>query len=1287
MKSLLKLAVVLLLLFSMVGTASAAISVSITNEAGTPDAYTVDWSWTDNVNDTASTQYNIKIEGPSPGTSSVYTNSLTGSNDQYSGALVAGGYTITVSNADDSTDNGMATFTVAPPAALDKPEFTTFSSSTDIASLNDIEIEWVLDVSGLTDVTLQSNISGSWQPVDNSTTSSITVTGDSGADTTFYFKLTNSTTESDVTSIVLPKIGTSAIENTSDSITWTLSTSGWNSYEYLVMDDTVSPSGTPSTNSNGIIEATGLTPSTEYDLYVRGINNTEGQKQGLWTKIDGNTTAASTNFVSEIISSKKDIFDSDTNKTKDFEIENSTTFYLNITAIKSVDFIWKLEYNNSTDWNTVPPSWYSNSTDTANNSSNFSWKPNATGEYRLNLTMTDTSTSPNPTQSLSWNITVTPKTTGDRIWDASLSMPTNYTWTARSFSGFYYDLDTGEGSEYMTISNIGRTIAKGDIYYETTTSDVDYEYDGWGTYQIVGFMGDKYYAGSGSDSLMKNGNLSKVLLDSDDSNNYNVGQYLALEEGYSVKIDQIDVNGNSAYLVVEKDGKEVGSGIVNTNNNATFVYEKKISNVNTPFIMIHVRSVFMGTESSLITIDGVFQISDKLVKLESGTEIDKMEIESVNGDTITMSNSERVSLSQDSNVTLMGKLKFIVADSDTLRFAPTIEYTDPGIYEIRGTVSDFDDPEYVIYDWTPQNFEGFYYDINDDITASESIKIETTLDNSSRRINDGELVYTANTTVVDYEYESWGSYTVIGFMGEKYYAGTSGGLLSNGNLSKVLVDTDEKRNMYVNQSVSLENGVSVRASQIDVNGNRALLVVEKDGKELYSEIVQSGNDLNYSKKIGSGSENTTFVKVHVDAVFMGTESSLVTISGIFQASDELTKIEEGTTYGKMEVTSVSSTGIILENDGSITLSQDSDVEFMKVGNSSMYFKVGDNNTLRFAPVVEKEIGSSDPLNVKLSNSTVVLGDTVTITIEDRGVTIEGVAVTINGSTVGTTNSSGQVNYTTSSVGTFRVNAEKSGYTAGNASLTVNEKLINMTVRVSPETVYFGTAGTIKATDSLNGSAIGDATVYISGESIGRTNSSGELNYTFNKTGSVTIDVVKEKYNNGTTTINVSQEVAFAYANFTLKPDEPSAKKAIKLTFDVTNNGIKSGSHDVSLILKDSSGNVIDQDNKSVSVDMGKSKSVSLSVKAPEQGTYTLTLQETDSNRTIDLPSSMSTVPVGEAKFGSTILYIVLAIVAIIVIAVVGFIAYLFGVKGATKDNYQMVAQEVIDDIKSKFQRK
>ena len=74
-------------------------------------------------------------------------------------------------------------------------------------------------------------------------------------------------------------------------------------------------------------------------------------------------------------------------------------------------------------------------------------------------------------------------------------MPTTYTWDAQSYSGFYYDLDSGVSSEKMTIEDIDRNIDAGDIKYITSPTETDFEYNNWGSYQVIGFMAEKYFAG------------------------------------------------------------------------------------------------------------------------------------------------------------------------------------------------------------------------------------------------------------------------------------------------------------------------------------------------------------------------------------------------------------------------------------------------------------------------------------------------------------------------------------------------------------------------------------------------------------------------------------------------------------------------------------------------------------------------------------------------------------------------------------------------------------------------
>ena len=1271
MKQILKIATLLLVLLAMTGMASAAIDPittpitpilsTVLSADGINYNFTVGWTGTDEGTVT------IKI---SPGSIPDSPVPFSPSSKDFSVPLIPGTtYTVNVSDASSSQE---ITFTT--PAYLTEPTITDFKSL-DTSSNPNLDLSWQWTSSS--GEILQIYDGTNWV---NLTTNTATFPGNPTLNTNVVFRTISADSYSNnTTPIIFKPVTFASNSTTSNSITWTLG-NDWPKYaNYSVVGSVsgaVASSDLSYVEADRNVTASNLNPGEDYTLTIRGFDDSTG---GLGYSLFNSSPAVP--LVIESILNKTamtNFFDS--GNPKDLSIENTTLFSLKAVTNNTSSFKWELNKTGDTSFTNIKKIDV-----TSAKEDTFNWTPDKLGAYTLKLIVNDGTNE----QTVTWNITVTERSSGNRIW--SDGMPTTYTWNARSFAGFYYDLDTGEGSEQMTIKNIGRSLDKNSITYTTKTSNVTYAYDPWQTYQIVGFMGDKYYAGSGSDSLMKNGNLSKVLVDSDESKSYRVGQYIALEEGYSVKIQQLDIKGNQAWLVIEKDGKEVASGSVSSGSGSgsTFIYEANLSKTKVPLIRVHVKSVFMGTESSLLEIDGLFQISDKLTKLESGTKIDKMEITGVSGDTIEMTNSERVSLSQDSEVTLMGKMKFIVADNSTLKFAPTIEYTDPGIYEIRGTVSDFSNPNYIVYNWTPQNFEGFYYNIDDDIGSSESIKINQTLSDSNRRIDRHNLTYTANATEVNYNYSGWtNKYSVVGFMGEKYYAGVGGSLLKGGNLSKVLIDGDEKRNIYSGQYITLEEGYSIKVSELDVNGNRALFILEKDGKVIDSgSPVSGGSDYIYEKKIGSGSGiRVEFIRLHVDSVFMGTESSLVTVSGLFQVSENLTKVENGAKYGKMEVDSYSDKGIILSNDDSISLSSGNDVEFMKVGNQSMYFKVGDNSTLRFAPVVEREIGSTTPLEVKVDPSEVEVGSKVNVTVMDRGTTIEGVTVIANGSTVGTTNSSGMIEYTTNSVGTIKITGEKPGYVNGSTSLTVKEKSLNMTISVSPEPLYFGTSGTIKVTDALNGSAVSGVSILVGNASAGTTGSNGELSYTFNTTGDVTIQGSKTGYINSTKSVFITQKDVFNYSNFTMKPNPLAAKSNTKLSFEAVNVGIEEGSHTLKLVVKDNNGAVISETTNDVSLKVGADKKVTFSFKPPAEGNYRLELTETDSNRVIDL-SSMSSISVGPAKmFGSTILYIILAILAVILLIIIGVVAYLFGVKGATRHNYKDVAGNIVDDVKTRFRR-
>ncbi len=222
----------------------------------------------------------------------------------------------------------------------------------------------------------------------------------------------------------------------------------------------------------------------------------------------------------------------------------------------------------------------------------------------------------------------------DRIWREGYNPRGLYTWTPQSFSGFFYDLKNDVGTESLTIDlpSSGRSIDSGGLKYTTKAQDTDFQFNDWGSYQVIGFMAEKYFAGYNegvvSDtnrSLINDGQLRRVLVDSDNESTLTTGSALPLEEGYELRIKQIDINGNKVFLSLAKDGDEVDSKVVSPEpsdpKSSTYKYEVDVSGEKTPIVLAHISNVFASTESDLVTVDGLFQISDSYNSVEEWRQV------------------------------------------------------------------------------------------------------------------------------------------------------------------------------------------------------------------------------------------------------------------------------------------------------------------------------------------------------------------------------------------------------------------------------------------------------------------------------------------------------------------------------------------------------------------------------------------------------------------------------------------------------------------------------------------
>ena len=827
-------------------------------------------------------------------------------------------------------------------------------------------------------------------------------------------------------------------------------------------------------------------------------------------------------------------------------------------------------------------------------------------------------------------LTEQPLADTDRIWREGKN-PEVYTWTPQTFSGFFYDLKDDVGTEKLTINlkrsgaQYSRSIDSGDLIYSSDVQDLDYKFEDWGSYQVMGFMADKYFAGyekndlfDGEKSLINEGQLRKVLIDNDEDKTITSGSVLPLEEGYELRIKEVDINGNKVYLGLARDGTEIDSKVISPDSlkSATYQYKIKIAGDDVPIIMTHISNVFASAESNLVTVDGVFQISDDYAPVEDGDKYDKMKVTSVSDIGIEMKNEDSLTLRKGSTVKVFGNVGFQVADADELRFAPTVERT--GTYEVRGTV--INPARTNNFTWTPYNFEGFYYDIDDDV-GTESLDARIT---GGNKIEEKDLIYETSPQRIKFKFEDWGRYEVIGFMADKYFAGYANdteftdeaSAINEGQLRKILIDSDDDQTIATGSVLPLDEGYELRIKQVDINGNKVYLALARDGTEIDSKVVTpaSASDRvsNYMYKVDMGGEkDVPIVVAHIQSVFRGTETDLATVDGLFQLSDSPESVEEGEVHGRMKVDSLSDQGITMRNDGTITLGRGRTIELM----GNMKFEVADNDNRLVAPMAEKS-GTGDTMTLSIPEA--IVNQSVTMSVKWGTQALSGVSVQVDGRLIGTTDAAGYISYTPKSTGTFDVLAKRSGYNDAKGSLVVRTaaeaaaKAINATtsrqMAISvPAQVLTGEQFLITVTGGAALTPIEGARISFDGLDIGNTSSQGTLAFSLNTTGEHIIKAEKVDYNESTAKVQVVSAIAVQRMTF---PEKASAGESIQIGASLQNSGQERETRKIELKVNDK---VVE--TKEVTLEPGENATATFSYRPRDPGTYRISVdgQETTLN--------------------------------------------------------------------------
>jgi S-layer protein (TIGR01567 family) len=600
------------------------------------------------------------------------------------------------------------------------------------------------------------------------------------------------------------------------------------------------------------------------------------------------------------------------------------------------------------------------------------------------------------------------------------------TWDFKNFAGFYYDIDKNIGTEKVTFNvtgvDAGKTTAtlsdtegaRG-IIYKTTAQPKNFKFKAWGSYQVIGFLAERYFAAFNVDTtqkmkaagenttpylydksknrnLMTNEQISKVIEDSDTERTITSANPLKLGEGYQLDVKSIDVDGNKVYVELTKDGAVVDSKVIQPSitsakmGDKTYYYKKDLGDTKEIItVAVHFKNAFRGADTNIATVDGVFQVSDTAAPIKADQQYDKMSIRNVDPSafTITMDNKDnQVSLSKNKNTQLMQNIYIRTADQDAtatdpLRYYIYKKYTDPGTYEVRGTVTDLSAPSFT---WNPMTFAALYYDIDKNIGNEQITFNLTNIDaaDSTATLSDAEgargIIYKTTAQNKNFKFKAWGSYKKMGFLADPYFAAynndvTAGmtaakenvpfiadkskndNLMTNEQVTKILEDSDTERTITSANPLKLGEGYELAVKSIDVKGNKVYVELSKDGAVVDSKVIQPSIDnasmsdkTYYYKKDMADTKEIVTVAAHFKNAFRGTDTDIATVDAVFQISDTSAPVKVDQQYGKMSIRNVNPTdfAITMDNkDNQVTLSKNKVTELML----GIYIKTADQDDI------------------------------------------------------------------------------------------------------------------------------------------------------------------------------------------------------------------------------------------------------------------------------------------------------------------------------------------------------
>ncbi|MDM7913110.1 MAG: S-layer protein domain-containing protein [Methanotrichaceae archaeon] len=551
----------------------------------------------------------------------------------------------------------------------------------------------------------------------------------------------------------------------------------------------------------------------------------------------------------------------------------------------------------------------------------------------------------------------------------------NGSWNPEDFGWFYYDLDEGVGGESLSVDVKGKMAEKNHIVYASRVFSSDFEFEPWGRYEIVAFLGKPYLAGypesnfTEEASFLEKGEMRQVLIDDDDVRTLTYNDSLPLLGGYEIALAGISDSGEEISIVLFKKGKIIDARVVNVGE--TYAFE--IDDI--PVILVHFANAMCGRNCGIAEVDGVFQVSDSpSIHLSEGSRLDNMKLTDISEEGIEFRNDVDLNLNRNTVVPLLDGLVLVVTDAPELVYYPQGGIFDYGVHEIRGPVYTEDSTLPLLNPvtkaamgqakarWSFENFSGFYFDpenllgmeglVINNLSGRDIKPYDSRIENGFR-VGTSGMQYNSFVQPSEFEFKPWGSYYVVGFLGQLWFAGygtnTSDEIghintISQQQIHQLHLDLDEVITVDVGRSLPLRDGYEL--ALLSVSDDEAVVHLRKNGEMVESAVLEPNSTYVYKRDVDDISD-LPVIAVHVQNVFEGDperDTQRMVVDGIFQISDRnYLPLDLGNDFGEFEIVSSDPRFLYLVNPDTISLDRDSSQSLWY----GMNIKVADNDTLRY----------------------------------------------------------------------------------------------------------------------------------------------------------------------------------------------------------------------------------------------------------------------------------------------------------------------------------------------------